>query len=143
MKKLFCLLMAAAMLLSLCACGGGDSSDATENTVVEETTPEDTAAEEATPEEVVEEGSVTENDNVRVEGIYVDSSYVDQDGAPLKMVYVFATVKAGDTNMSTASTYKDMTIGTNTYSCEFYKNSTLYMPNYYYCRIRSFSCSYY
>ena len=111
-RKTLALFLAALMALSLTACGGG-SSDA----------PSDTSTETA----------AVENDVVKIDGICVDDSYQDNDGSPLRLVYLFYTVNAGDTNLQLASTSTQMTIGeTNTYSAEHIPHAGEFAPNYYY-----------
>ncbi|MBR5791989.1 MAG: hypothetical protein IKY34_02645 [Ruminiclostridium sp.] len=110
-RKTLALLLAALMALSLTACG--DSSE--------------TPAEEST------EPVSAENDVVKIDGICVDDSYQDNDGSPLRLVYLFSTVNAGDTNLQLASTSTQMTIGdANTYSAEHIPYAAEFAPNYYY-----------
>lgn len=111
-RKTLALFLAALMALSLTACGGSSGD-----------TPADTSAESA----------AAENDAVKIDGICVDDSYQEDDGSPLRLVYLFYTVNAGDTNLQIASTSTQMTIGeTNAYSAEHLPKASEFAPNYYY-----------
>ncbi len=104
MKKIIAVLLVFAALLTLTACGGG------------------TAA-----------GSKSSNDNIAIEGIYVDNSYVDKSNSALKMVYVFLSINATDSNISADCSYAKMTINnSNTYESTFYKGACDFAPSYYY-----------
>lgn len=124
MKKWFAFLLALIMCLSLCACGGSVES--------KDTSTED--AEKATEE--VEPTSVSETTYMKIEGICVDDSYTDKDGSPLKMVYLFYTLNAGESNLEIDSKYTEMTIGgVNTYESDHFSNAASvckYTSGYYY-----------
>lgn len=129
MKKIIALLLCLAMAMALCACGSttevGENTEATVGTEAPiETQPVET-------EPVM--ASATEH--MTIHGICVDNSYVDDDGSPLKMVYLFYTLTAGDTNLEIDSTYTNMTIGANTYQSANYANSAAvcsYTSSFYY-----------
>lgn len=111
-RRTLALFLAALMALSLTACGGSSSEAPTD------TSSETTAA---------------ENDAVKIEGICVDDSYQEEDGSPLRLVYLFYTVNAGDANLQLASTSTSMTIGeANAYSAEHLPKASEFAPNYYY-----------
>ncbi len=121
MKKIIALMLA---LLMLCACAPAEEQTAEtgDTPVVEEqTTPE------AEPEE---ESCIT------VDAICVDESYVSEESDALKMVYLFYTLKADDSNLQIDSKYTEMTINdANTYSSDNFADSAAackYAPNYYY-----------
>ena len=71
-----------------------------------------------------------------IDGIYVNDGYVDKDSDSLKMVYVFYTVNAKDSNLEAYSKSMEMSIkgekATNEYSSEHYKGACDLMPSYYY-----------
>lgn len=73
MKKLFALLLALCMVLSLCACGSGKTEEETTEETVETTAaPTETAAEETEAEETLAEGMAVYTVTV-----------VDADGNPI------------------------------------------------------------
>lgn len=113
MKKLISLLLATVLILSMAACAaqapGGDLFD-----------------------EPTEPAKVLEDDKVKLDGFFVDNSYVDSEGKPLKLVFVYLTFKAGETNYKVDAKYTKMKIGENEYDSDFYKRSNPYTPNYYY-----------
>ncbi len=109
MKKTLALILALILCLSLCACGGGEggSDSSTTNSA----------------------GAMTVN------GICVDDSYVDDDGTSLKLVYLFYTFSADDTNLKIDSKYTTMNIGENAYESDNFADvasASKYTPNYYY-----------
>ena len=128
MKKLIAMLLVLALALSFAACGTKDAVDSgSAGDSQQQQQQQDTPAVEE------EAADLTKNDNVTIQGIYVDKSYVDKESSALKMVYVFFTLKATDTNLSADSKYTKMTIGgANTYDSDFYKGSCEYAPSYYY-----------
>ena len=110
MKKLIALGLTAVMSLSLAACGAS-------------------APKETEPPKPKE---VTESNNILVNGIYVDDSYRDKDNSPLRMVYLFTTVKATDNNLKVSASTTIMKIGdTNTYTSEKFQGTGKYTPNWY------------
>jgi len=111
-RRTLALFLAAMMSLSLTACGGGTSE---------------------TPADAPADSQAVENDVVKIDGICVDDSYLEEDGSPLRLVYLFYTVNAGDANLQLASTSTQMTIGeANTYSAEHLPKASEFAPNYYY-----------
>ena len=116
MKKLLAILLAAVLLISLCACSknakDGEGSEDAESSETGET--------------------VLSNDYVTIDGICVDDAYEDEDNSVLKMVYLFYTVNASDENLEADSTYTKLTIGENTYTSERYNDVCLKAPSYYY-----------
>ena len=137
MKKIIALLLALMMLFCLCACSGAPADAEAESQPVEKPT-EETAEEvvDETEEETEEAATVTETTYMSVDAICVDESYVEEDGSPLKMVYLFYTLRAGDSNLKIDSKYTEMTInGINTYSSDHFADTAAacdYTPNYYY-----------
>ena len=119
MKKIMALLMAMIMVFSFASCGNEEPEEIVEEPVIEEP---------AEPE------FSSENDYVKIEGICVDNSYVDSEGSPLKMVYLFYTLNANETNLEIDSKYTDLTINdTNTYESDnFVAEACKYMSGYYY-----------
>lgn len=70
-----------------------------------------------------------------VNGICVDDSYVDEDGSSLKLVYLFYTITANDSNLQIDSKYTNMIIGGNTYESDNFADvagACKYTANYYY-----------
>ena len=153
MKKLTALLLAAVLLLTLAACSGepaeaedppAETTEAEPEEVPEttpETEPESESETEPTTEPATEPATepepetVTSTDALTIDALAVDDSYVDDDGSPLKMVYLFYTVTAGDANLEVDSAYTDVTINeTNTYTCSFFPNDAVakYTSSYYY-----------
>ena len=132
MKKALSLILALMLCLSLCACGGQNTSEPTDAPTSEPTEAPTTEPTEAPTTVPTEPPIVLENDNVKVDGIFVNTSHQEEDGSPLKMVYVFLTVSAKDANLSVDSKYTKLTVGANTYESDFYKGSCQYMPNVYY-----------
>jgi hypothetical protein len=123
MKKTLSLLLALVMLLGLAACGGSEESAAPESGAPE--APESEAPESS--------GTVMETDGFKINGVYVDDAYRDEDESPLRMVYLFYTLTAADTNLSADSKYTEMTInGTNTYESDHYPPACSFASNYYY-----------
>lgn len=123
MKRIIALLLAMVMMLSFAACGAGAD---VESTVAPTTTvPETTAAPTEPPKTM-------ETDKVKIDGFFANTSHTESDGSPLKMVYVFLTFKSSESNFQVDSKYTALTIGSNKYESDFYKNSCQYMPNYYY-----------
>lgn len=118
LQRIAALVLALIMCLSLCACGGDDSDKGKKD-----------------KEDDVKK-SVLSTDTVSIDAVCVDNSYTDDDGAPLKMLYVFFTVSAEEENFKVDSKYIDLTIdGKNTYTCEHYPSSAAaaeYTTNYYY-----------
>ena len=113
MKKLTALFLSLALTLSLAACGGG-------TTTQESGAPAGSAA----PKETTPAGSgetVTASGAISIDAIAVDDSWRDDEESPLRMVYLFYTVTAADTNLEADSVYTEMTInGSNTYESENY-----------------------
>ena len=125
MKKTLSLLLAMLMLLGLAACGGSSESAAPESSAPESEAPESEAPESA--------GAVMETDNFKINGVYVDDAYRDDDESPLRMVYLFYTITAADTNLDADSKYTEMTInGTNTYESDHYPPACSFAGSYYY-----------
>lgn len=123
MKKFLVSLLLMAMCFSLVACGGNSATTENENGDTE------TAVEEAS-----EEKGVLKTDVVEIEGICVDDSYTAEDGSPLKIVYLFYNLNAGDSNLEIDSKYTTMTINdTNSYESEILsKSAAKFMPSYLY-----------
>lgn len=125
MKKLTALALSLALTLSLAACGGG-------TTTQESGAPAGSAA----PEETTPAGSgetVTASGAISIDAIAVDDSWRDDEESPLRMVYLFYTVTAADTNLEADSVYTEMTInGSNTYESENYPGTCDYLSSYYY-----------
>lgn len=72
---------------------------------------------------------------ITIQGICVDDSYEDKDGKPLKMVYLFYTLSAQDSNMEIDSKYTQMYIGSNQYTSDNFADSAVackFAENYYY-----------
>lgn len=137
MKKIIAVLLTLMMLLCLCACSGTPADLEAESQPAEkpaEETAEDVVEE--TGEETEEAATVTETTYMSVDAICVDESYVEEEGSPLKMVYLFYTLRAGDSNLQIDSKYTEMTInGINTYSSDNFADKATacdYTPNYYY-----------
>lgn len=106
----FATVFALAFTLCLCAC----SSKASSTT------------------EAQSSKSVTESTYVNIDGIYVDDSYKDEKSDDLKLLYVFYTVHTSDKNINAYSKQMKMTIGSNEYESEHYKNACDNMPSFYY-----------
>lgn len=140
MKKAFAVLFTAFMGLSVCACGGSNTSaetktaDAAETSVEESSVEEEKAtAEETSAEPETEPETVTETDYVTLEGIYVDNSYVDKENDKLKRVYVFYIAHTDAENLKISSKSSKMVINdVNEYTSARFVNSWSYFPNYYY-----------
>ena len=117
MKKLATLLAAAALMLSLAACGNGAG------------TPSSAEPEANEPETVG-------NEYITINGICVDDSYQDDEGSPLKLVYVFYTLSATGENLQIDSNYMDLTAESgNAYESAYYPDDASacdFTPNYYY-----------
>ena len=124
MKKTIALLLAFALMLSLCACGGSSTTDQAD------TSGSSSANTPAAPTKV------SETDYMKIHGICVDDSYVDDDSPVLKMVYLFYTLTANESNLKIDSKYTDMIInGTNTYESDNFADSASackYTSSYYY-----------
>ena len=121
MRKVFAFLLAVMMLFCCAACAAEENPE--KNNTEENKTEQPVETE---PEKVME------TDSAKIDGFLVDESYTDTDGKPLKMVYLFLTLKAGDSNFNADSKYTKLQIGENTYESDFYKNACQFMPNYYY-----------
>lgn len=105
MKKIISVVLIVMLALSLCACGGEKNK------------------------------TVYETENLKIDGICVDDSYADKNGRPLKMVYLFYTVNAGDTNIEIDSKNTEITIDENNTYVSDHLNSAVarkYISNYYY-----------
>lgn len=77
--------------------------------------------------------TVLSNENVTIDGVYVDSSYTDDDESPLKLVYLFLTVTAKDSNLEVDSNYMKMKINdANVYESEYIPGACDYASSYYY-----------
>lgn len=110
MKKMFALILTLALCLTVCACGAG-----------------------GTAEDQQGSGSVTSTEHMTIDGIFVDDSYRDKEESPLRLVYLFYTLTAGDTNLKIDSKYTNLTIGeANTYESENIPGACDYAPSYYY-----------
>lgn len=84
------------------------------------------------------EGIVSKNEEgpyYSVEKMFVDDDYRDTDGSPLRIVYIFGTIKANDKNLEVSSKSFKMHIGENTYDSDHYSKVSVYAPNYYYREI--------
>ncbi len=112
MKKVLSMLLAAVLLISLCACGNNQSEDSNKKEIKNET--------------------VLSNDYVTIDGLCVDDAYTDEDNSVLKMVYLFYTVNASDQNLEADSKYTYLKIGENEYTSERYNDVCLKVPNYYF-----------
>lgn len=140
MKRLLSLALAAALALSLTACGGGSGGDDTSvsgsSGGVSSSSSSSSQGDASEPPEDDTPKIVMSNDTVEIKGICVDDSYVDSDGAPLKMVYLFYTMTANDSNEKIDSKYTEMTINdTNTYQSDhfsYFAAATEYTPNFMY-----------
>jgi len=78
---------------------------------------------------------VYESDHIKINALCVDDSYIDEDNPELKMLYLFYTYKAGETDGSIDSKYTEIIIGGNSYSSDNYANSASaadYALSYYY-----------
>lgn len=118
------LVLVAAVAVIAVAMGGGEETP----DVLDE--PEETFFQEAMPTEA--EGA---DCAITINGICVDDSFVDDDGSPLKMVYLFYTISAEDTNLNIDSKYTKMYIGSNEYESDHFADAAAackYAPNYYY-----------
>lgn len=106
MKKFIAMLLAMVMCVSMAACGGASTPSA-----------------------------VYETETLKIDGLCVDDSYQDEDGTPLKLLYMFYTVNAKDTNCEVDSQFTNMTIGeANEYSSEHFSSiakATEYTSSYY------------
>lgn len=112
MKKIISTLLILIMSISLCACGSSTEKKGGES---------------------VETEVVMSNDYITIDGICVDDSYRDEDASPLRMVYLFYTLNANDSNLQIDSTYTKITIdGNNSYESEYYPGLCEYATNYYY-----------
>lgn len=70
-----------------------------------------------------------------VDSVWVDDSYQDEDGSSLKMVYLFYTLEASDSNLKIDSKYTQMIINGNVYESDHFADKAAvckYTPNYYY-----------
>ena len=125
MKKITALLLALVMVFALAACGGSESPAPESSS---------SAPESEAPESPAASGeNVMETANFKVDGVYVDDAYRDEDESPLRMVYLFGTVTAADTNLEADSKYMEMTInGTNTYESDHYPPACALAGSYYY-----------
>ena len=117
MKKLATLLAAAALMLSLAACGNNAGTP-------------------SSPEPDANEPETVGNEYITIDGICVDDSYQDDEGSPLKLVYVFYTLNATGENLQIDSNYMDLTAESgNAYESEYYPDDASacdFTPNYYY-----------
>lgn len=142
MKKAISLILTLAMVLSLCACGGGndtktpdsaDNSSSSSQIKSEEEAPQESDVQEPEVQEPEVPEKVTSTNYMNIDGIYVDTSYQDSDNDKLKLVYLFYTVSTNNENLAVASTTAKMTInGVNTYTAALYNKSCTYMSSYYY-----------
>ncbi|MBR6764219.1 MAG: hypothetical protein IKM13_10780 [Clostridia bacterium] len=70
-----------------------------------------------------------------IDSVWVDDSYQDEDGSSLKMVYLFYTLEASDSNLKIDSKYTQMIINGNMYESDHFADKAAvckYTPNYYY-----------
>lgn len=83
-----------------------------------------------------DEGATEEADcPMTIVGICVDDSFVPDDGSSLKLVYLFYTLTAQDSNLSIDSKYTTMYIGDNAYESDHFADvaaACKFTPNYYY-----------
>lgn len=124
MKKVIALLIALAMVFALCACGNNPTTNQADDSDFT------TANTPAAPT------NVSETRYMKIHGICVDDSYVDDDSPVLKMVYLFYTLTANESNLEIDSKYTDMIInGINTYKSDNFSSSAAackYTSSYYY-----------
>lgn len=111
MKKKLALILTLVLCLTAGACGaGGTDGEAQQGT-----------------------GSITNTEHMTIDGIFVDDSYRDKEESPLRLVYLFYTLTAGDSNLKIDSKYTRLTIGeANTYESEIIPGSCDYASSYYY-----------
>lgn len=103
MKKLLCVVMAAVLIFSLCACG------------------------ESAPAETLS------TDYMDITGIYVDNSYDDGENGKLGLLYIFYTVHTDAENLKVDSKSAKITVGdVNTYESNPIPGACKYAKNYYY-----------
>ena len=116
----------AVLTLVLCAMAGvfdfgGGGETETEPPVVQTEAPEagtpvpDTTEPPVTETPEPEETRVAGNEYVTIDGICVDDSYRDDEDSPIRMVYLFYTVTAGEENLKVDSIYTDLTINDGTF----------------------------
>ena len=112
----FCLLFAVALV----GCGGSTNGDAQGGQADQPAAPT--------------LNEVRETPNFVVEGIYVNKSYKSSEKKKkkLKLVYLFATVKASEENMQVGCTSMKMNIGPNEYEAEHYPKAADYVDSYFY-----------
>lgn len=70
-----------------------------------------------------------------IDSVWVDDSYQDEDSSSLKMVYLFYTLEASDSNLKIDSKYTQMIINGNMYESDHFADKAAvckYTPNYYY-----------
>lgn len=144
MKRLFSLVLAAALALSLTACGGGsgsndkssDGSASGSSGSVSSSSSGSSQSDASEPQEDDTPKTVMSNDTIEIKGICVDDSYTDSDGSPLRMVYLFYTLTAKDSNMKIDSKYTKMTINdVNSYESDhfsYFAAATEYTSNFMY-----------
>lgn len=120
MKKIVVFLLALVMSISLCACGSGnDEKKEDEGAVLDE--------------EQKETETVMSNDSIMIEGVYADDSYRDDDESPLRIVYLFYTINANDSNLQVDTNNITMTINeSNAYTAEHIPGMADNTPSFYY-----------
>ena len=126
MKKLLAIFLTAAMMLSLCACGGSAEPAATEAPAETTAAPTETT--------VPAPAFVTETAHCKIDGIYVDTSFTDESNPSMKMVYVCYTAFTNDENLDISSKASKLTFESgNSYTSEaFSKSAGKYLSSYYF-----------
>ncbi len=79
---------------------------------------------------ITSESASTKSDYVSIDAICVDDSYRDNDNSPVRMVYLFYTVTAQETNLKIDSKM-DLKIGANEYSSARSFDAKKFIKNYY------------
>lgn len=104
-KRIFVMLAALIMCISLSACGGGSE----------------------------ESGGDASSDYVAIDSVCIDDSYVNEDDENLKLVYLFYTVSTEDQNLEVSSAATTLTVdGTNSYVSERVIGACDYASSYYF-----------
>ncbi|MBE7063219.1 MAG: hypothetical protein E7390_05475 [Ruminococcaceae bacterium] len=105
MKKIIAAVLIVFILCTLCACS----------------------------EEKEKKISGSKTEHITIDALCVDDDYRDSDNSPLRLVYLFYTLNAGNENLKIDSLHTELKFDdTNAYTSEHIPSACEYAPSYYY-----------